>query len=233
MGPAVNTLADCTLPEKILLAAHHLEEKGQSPFSAEALIVASWQKYPATFGLKGYEEQYPDSNKVLAGIMGEKGLPRRGFLSKMGQKLYELTKEGRQVVRRLNQDEEVPPPPVEEPKTLSKVTLPRDQDLLIQAMLAGPAWNKFRTNRHQEWTFSEACKFWNMGERSGDAVDGRLKELHQKLGLIERTLAGGQVTLGNGRTVTSQEVGQLAEIHRNMEHRFTRHLNLLRSRSGA
>jgi len=87
----VNTVAECTVPEKILLAAHQLEEQGQSPFSAEALIVAAWQKFPKTFGLKGYTDQHPDSNKVLSCIMGERGLARRGWLSKMGQKLYALT----------------------------------------------------------------------------------------------------------------------------------------------
>ena len=96
MGLFVNTIAECTVPEKILLAAFQLEEAGQSPFSAETLIVAVWQKFPRTFGLKGYAEQYPDSNKVLASIMGEKGLARRGWLDKMGQKLYALTREGRQ-----------------------------------------------------------------------------------------------------------------------------------------
>src|SRR5438309_4629500 len=99
-GRSVNTVAECTVPEKILLAASHLEEQGQSPFSAEALIVAAWQKFPRTFGLKGYEEQYPDSNKVLAGMMGEKGLPGRGWMVKVGQRLYALTRDGRQVVRK-------------------------------------------------------------------------------------------------------------------------------------
>src|SRR6266436_2759849 len=69
--------------------------------AATALLVASWQKFPKSFGLKGYSDQYPDSNKVLSSIMGERGLARRGWLSKMGQKLYSLTKEGRQVVQRL------------------------------------------------------------------------------------------------------------------------------------
>ena len=73
MGLPVETIADFTVPEKILLAALQLEEAGQSPFSAEALIVAVWQQYPRTFGLKGYAEQYPDSNKVLSSLMGEKG----------------------------------------------------------------------------------------------------------------------------------------------------------------
>ena len=77
----MNTIAECTVPEQILLAAHQLEEQGQSPFSAEALIVASWKLFPATFGLKGYIELYPDSNKVLSSIMGERGLARP-FLEK-------------------------------------------------------------------------------------------------------------------------------------------------------
>ena len=90
----VHSVADCTVPEKILLAAFQLEEQGQSPFSAETLIVAAWQKFPDTFGLKGYSDQYPDSNKVLSSIMGQKGLANRGWLAKMGEKLYSLTGDG-------------------------------------------------------------------------------------------------------------------------------------------
>src|SRR5580692_4285000 len=106
LGASVDTVVECTVPEKILIAASELEQHGQSPFSAEALIVASWQKFPRTFGLKGYADQYPDSNKVLTSIMGEKGLAKRGWLVKMGQKLYALTRDGRQVVRRLMHEDE-------------------------------------------------------------------------------------------------------------------------------
>src|SRR3954469_12161510 len=131
MGGTVNTVVECTLPEKILLAAQSLEEAGQSPFSAEALIVSAWQKYPRTFGLKGYEEQYPDSNKVLSGIMGERGLPRRGWMTQVGQKLYSLTRDGRQVVRKLIQGEDVPP--LTAKRAVAKLS--REQDLLLQALL--------------------------------------------------------------------------------------------------
>src|SRR5205814_934824 len=119
MGGTVNTVVECTLPEKILLAAYGLEEAGQSPFSAEALIVAAWQKFPRAFGLKGYLEQYPDSNKVLAAIMGGKGIARRGWLAKMGQKLYSLTREGRLIVRRLFTDDDQPETASNDPVKLS------------------------------------------------------------------------------------------------------------------
>jgi hypothetical protein len=225
MGPAVNTLAECTLPEKILLAAHALEEQGQTPFSAEALIVSAWQKYPKTFGLKGYEEQYPDSNKVLSGIMGVKGLPHRGWLAKVGQKRYTLTREGRQVVRRL-QDGEAPATERDRPAVLT-----REQDLLLQGLLSSAVWHKHRQGRQQEWTFSEACRFWNMGERTGDAIDARLDELQAQLGGIARAIGLGGATLGNGRSVSPAEASGLCELHQQLEQRFTRHLNLLRCRS--
>jgi hypothetical protein len=223
----VNHLADCTLPEKILLAASHLEEQGLSPFSAEALIVSAWQKYPRTFGLKGYEDHYPDSNKVLSGIMGDRGLPGRGWMVKVGQKQYALTRDGRQVVRKLLQGEEVPPLTARRPVA----KLSREQDLLLQVLTASVAYQKLLQGRQSDWTFSDACRFWSIGERLGGAVDARLDELQAQLTEVERTLAGAGVTLGNGREVGPQEVGQLCDMHQQLEQRFARHLNLLRSRS--
>src|SRR2546423_15387007 len=125
MGESVNVVAECTVPEKILLAASQLEDEGQSPFSAEALIVGAWQKFPKTFGLKGYADQYPDSNKILTSIMGEKGLARRGWLVKMGQKLYALTRDGKQVVQRvlLEEEEEAPGANIKLGREMEKVVL--------------------------------------------------------------------------------------------------------------
>lgn len=220
-------LSDCTLPEKILLAAAHLENQGQATFSAEALIISAWQKYPRAFGLKGFENQYPDSNKVLAGIMGEKGLPRRGWMVKVGQKTYSLTRDGRQVVRKLLQGEDTPPLTAARPAA----KLDREQDLLLQGMLAGTAWMKYRQNKQDDWTFSEACKFWNIGDRLGSAIDARLDELQSTLTAIERALAGGSAILGNGREITADEAGKLCDLHQQLEQRFSRHLNLLRQRA--
>src|ERR1700720_2504337 len=149
-GESVTSIADCTVPEKILLAAHQLEDEGQSPFSAEALIVASWQKFPRTFGLKGYADLYPDSNKILSSIMGEKGLARRGWLVKMGQKIYALTREGRQGVRRVRLEEEE-----EQPGT--NIKLSRDMEKFVLGLLDSSAVQKFDENRKGDLTFADAC----------------------------------------------------------------------------
>ncbi len=221
----MNAVAECTLPEKILLAAYQLEESGQSPFSAESLIVAAWQNYPRTFGLKGYTEQYPDANKVLASIMGEKGLAKKGWLIKMGQKLYALTREGKQVVRRLKQEDE----PEELP---APVSLDGEQDRLLQALLASSAWQKFREGRKVDLNFADACRFWGITEHQPvSLLDQRLETLGTALHALERQAGQTGATLGNGRMLTGADLGQLLELHDYLEDRFERHLMLLRNRA--
>lgn len=220
-------IAECTVPEKILLAAHHLEEQGQSPFSAEALIVASWQKFPRTFGLKGYTDQYPDSNKVLSAIMGERGLTRRGWLAKMGQKLYSLSREGHQIVRRLQQGEE----PV--PIGASAVNLSRDQERFIEGLFSSSAAQKYEASRKEELTFADACRFWGITENlHGEALDARLDRLRANLADVQRLVSAGTAELSTGRSISREDLEQLADVREYLEERFARHLSLLRNRAG-
>jgi hypothetical protein len=225
MKSNLSAVAECTVPEKILLAALDLEEQGQSPFSAEALIVAAWQKFPQAFGLKGYAELYPDSNKVLSSIMGVRGLAGRGWLAKVGQKLYVLSREGRQLVRRLlNDGSAVPQDPA--------VKLSRDQEKLLGGLWASTAFEKFGEGRKVEITFSEACAFWGVNESMrGDAVKARLDHLRAELAGLERLLTIGDSTLSNGRSVALADVNRLHDIDVYLLERFSRHLSLLRSRA--
>jgi hypothetical protein len=227
MGLTVNPVSECTLPEKILVAAAALEAQGQTPFTAEALIVAAWQKYSLTFGLKGFEEQYPDSNKVLSSLMGEKGLVKRGWLLKNGHKQYTLTRDGRQVVRRLQQGDAPAPRPA------APVKLSREHDKLLQGLLVSTAYEKFREGRQQELKFADACRYWGITENlSGDALDERLDLLEMTLAESERQIGNGSATLGNGHSITGDDTGVLCDLHGYLRQRFAPHLTLLRKRAG-
>jgi hypothetical protein len=221
----VNTVAECTVPEKILLAAFELEEQGQSPFSAESLVVAAWQKFPKTFGLKGYSDVYPDSNKVLASIMGVKGLAHRGWLIKMGQKLYALTRDGRQSVRRLLNDGE---PAASGPE---QVKLTREQEKFLLGLLNSTAVQKYQEGTKNELTFADACRFWGITENMhGAALDAKLDHLRGSLGDLDRLLSQGSAVMSNGRDISSEELDLLCAIRAYLEERFSRHLTLLRNR---
>jgi hypothetical protein len=219
-------IAECTVPEKILLAAHQLEEHGQSPFSAEALVVAAWQKFPRTFGLKGYTDQYPDSNKVLSSIMGERGLTRRGWLTKMGQKLYALTRDGCQVVVRLQQGGE--PPPASAP-----VKITRDMEKHLLPLFSSQAVQKFEEGLKDELTFADACRFWGITENQhGETLTARLDRTRAILVDVEHAIGTGSAELSNGRSVSRDDLNLLTAVHEYLAERFARHLSLLRSRAG-
>lgn len=218
---------DFTVPEKILLAAENLEKQGQSPFTAEMLIVSSWQKFPSTFGLKGFTEKYPDSNKILSSIMGEKGLARRGWLVKMGQKLYALTREGRNVIRRMmDQEEEAAP-------AGSVQRMNRDHERFLKVLFDSSAVQKFEDNRKHELSFADACRFWSITENmKGELLDEKLEEMDRMLAEMDRVLADVDAETSGGRVVTAGDIRVMTNIHRYMQDRFERHLNLLRSRAG-
>jgi hypothetical protein len=222
----MNVVAEYTVPEKILLAAFDLETQGQSPFSAEALIVAAWEKFPKTFGLKGYSDQYPDSNKILTSIMGEKGLARRGWLAKMGQKLYSLTREGKSAVRNLLEGEEtyVPAP---EPTKLS-----RDQEKFLLGLLGNPAVEKYQQGMKHDLTFADACRFWNVTDNlRGEALDARMDRLRAGMAELDQILGPAGVDLNSGRNVSSDDVKLLRKVDEYLMERFSRHLSLLRNRA--
>ena len=217
---------DFTVPEKILLAAENLEKQGQSPFTAEMLIVASWQRFSSTFGLKGFTEKYPDSNKILSSIMGEKGLARRGWLVKMGQKLYALTREGRNVIRRvmMEEEEDVPPGSVQR--------LSREHERFLKVLFDSSAVQKFEDNRKHELSFADACRFWSITENmKGELLDEKLEDMNTTLAELDRILADVDAEMSGGRVVTAGEIRVMTNIHRYMQDRFERHLNLLRSRT--
>jgi hypothetical protein len=221
-------IAELTLPEKILLAASALDEAGQSPFSAEALIVSAWQKYPRTFGLKGYAEQYPDSNKVLSAIMGAKGLAHRGWLSKVGQKMYELSREGKHMVKRLNEGEDLPPVS----SSSGKLKLSLDQEGLLHTLLASSAVERHREGRPNETTFGDACRFWNINNgMNSKTLDERLDKVKAGMALIERTLGNRSTTLRDGRVIGREDIDLLSGVQDYLEQRFSRHLALIRNRS--
>jgi hypothetical protein len=226
----VSVVAELTTSQRILLAASRLEEQGQSPFSAEALIVASWQDSPRAFGLKGYADQYPDSNKVLSCIMGEKGLANRGWLVKMGQKLYQLSRKGHDEVRRLLAGEPKPPAHGHAVKP-SRYKIPREQEKFLLQLFASTAVQRFKQGLKVELTFADACKFWGITEQMhGDDVKEHLDRIPATLAEAGQLLGGGRVEMSTGRSIAQEDLNAVAEVHGYLQEKFSRHLTLLRNR---
>jgi hypothetical protein len=223
------TVAELTVPQKVLLAAASLEQQGQTPFSAEALIVSAWTANPRTFGLKGYVDLYPDSNKILSCIMGEKGLARRGWLTKVGQKLYTLSKMGRDEVKRLTKTDDGEAPAVVEQEIEEEVKTPkvsRDQEKLVTRLFSATAVLRFREGLRQYITFRDACAFWGVSDISQtDAVREAAVRVPALLEGLEPLLAGGSLDLSSGRKMTKDDVKLFLTVHGFLKEQFARHLS--------
>jgi hypothetical protein len=136
-----------------------------------------------------------------------------------------LTREGRQVVRRVLLEEE-------EEQPGANVKLGREMEKFVLSLLDSSSVQKFEENRKGELTFADACKYWGITENmKGDALDARMVQVQNYLAELDRTLADADAELSTGRLLQAGDVRILTHVHRYMEDRFDRHLNLLKSRA--
>jgi hypothetical protein len=94
------------------------------------------------------------------------------------------------------------------------------------------AVQKFEDNRKHELSFADACRFWSITENmKGELLDEKLEDIDTTLAELDRILADVDAEMSGGRVVTAGEIRVMTNIHRYMQDRFERHLNLLRSRA--
>lgn len=212
-----------SISEKLLIAAHYLEEQGRKTFSAEDLVVAAWQNFPDAFGLAGYKI-YPDSNRVFAEIMGSKPVRKRGFLVKVGEKKYQLTEAGREFSRALSARSSE--------SSVEKAGLARETKEKFKRLLASKAVEKFRNGRAEDLTFYDACAFWSISPRSS-AIEFRiqLENFNEIVDIARRAVQGDAASLEHGGRVYSiRDLDDLQALHNTMFNKFEREIKIIMER---
>lgn len=93
-----------TAIQTILLAASDLLDSGKTVFTEWDLAVAAWKRDPQRFGLRGYEDQYPDHKRLSCEILGKRRSNPLclGYLMKDRPNHYYMTNRGRVVVRSMS-----------------------------------------------------------------------------------------------------------------------------------
>jgi hypothetical protein len=98
-----DTARRASLREQVLLAA--LDCSGGDPeetFTLEDLIVAAWKRDRLAWGLRGYEQEHPDGDRLRKEIdsrgaregIPSSGLVASGLLSRVRERIYRLTPAG-------------------------------------------------------------------------------------------------------------------------------------------
>lgn len=92
-----------SLRQQVLLAALDCSDADVSKsFTAEDLLLAAWKRDPLAWGLRGYEDKHPDSERIYveldrASVRGRNvrgGLVGIGLFEKIRQRTYRLTPAG-------------------------------------------------------------------------------------------------------------------------------------------
>ena len=214
-----------TIVERILLAAFELGAEGET-FSAEDLVVRSWELFPSHFGLQGYSGKHPDSNRVLTKIMGaESGLRGKGWIAKTGAKRYRLTEVGIRAATQLKGESDP-----EDGARLS--SLNRSLVAVLKRMLDSSARAKFGCG--EVLTFGDACGFWNISPRSTAAqfqTRGDDAGLAIAVALDATKEKNSPLSLpGESSTVSREDLEGLQALSEHLKLRFSREIEVIASR---
>lgn len=223
-----------TVPEKLLLGA--LKAREISPtFSAELLVVQAWRLFPDTFGLAGFSQQYPDSNRVLTNIMGTKGMRGKGWLRKVGEKQYRLSSSGLSEATRLLEREATDSASSERPHQALRAELDRQVTQSLERILNTPAAQRALNGEDGLITFHDACGFWDITVRSN--ANTLLARLRDQETLLKTALQAVNSPDGEHslklrfQDVTGEEIAELLSLHHRLQESFRTELDIIRKRT--
>ena len=220
-----------TVPEKLLISALEAR-KHSATFTAEDLIVQAWRLYPDTFGLSGYSDKYPDSNRVLTNIMGTKGMRGKGWLRKVGEKQYRLTSAGLSDGEALLRGN---PDTAGQPSNYLRAELDRQTAAAFNRLLTTGAAKKALENRPDTVSFHDACGFWDITTRSNaNTLNTRLADATVLLDRATEVLVGKSDSEGlklPSGLITKGQIKILRDLHVEMQQRFKTELDIIRRRT--
>jgi len=226
-------VADLTVHERLLLVAADLEKSGKRTFSAEDLVVASWKRFPDTFGLAGYNDEdgrplYPNSNRVFAEIMGSsKPLRKLGLIAKSGTKRFHLTEAGRQRAALLGASGG------ERRVRTTKASFSRETARELQKILSSRAVAKYGEGRADEITFHDASSFWGISARStANEFTSRVADTQAILRAAADAAGERPIVLEHGsKPYTAEDIENLRALHDYLLDRFETELSVIRRRT--
>lgn len=219
-----------SLREQVLLAA--LDCCGsdlEKTFTSEDLLVSAWKRDPLAFGLRGYEREYPDSDKVRKELDSRgarpgsvsTGLVSAGLILRVRERIYRLTPAGLAVAAEVVGAE---------PDTRGRAE--RVLADAVDAILSHSVFRGWLKDPSSPRLFRDAGHFWGVAPGTPPKViQARITDvdrtLEKALGLLD---AGGvdEVTARRGTALFDRNgIERAMNFQTTLKQRFTRDLATL------
>jgi hypothetical protein len=94
-------------PQLLLAALACSEGELKKTFTAEDMLIRAWERNKAGWGLRGHEDEHPDSEKIFKELnsRGSSGLVGQGFLEQVSPLVFRLTPAGLAAASELDPDD--------------------------------------------------------------------------------------------------------------------------------
>lgn len=215
-----------SLKEKMLVAAVE-GAKGDCDmaFTMEDLAVWAWERDKSAWGLRGYEDEHPDLDKVRKdmGARGadSKGVVQMGWVERIQPRVYRLTAIGLAAYGNLGDS-----------NSDLQEKVGRKLESEIQRIIEHPVFRNWLMDNSKPRHFREAGHFWGIAPGTPAAT------VRERVDRIERTLRGAMTLLDRkgtdkivairGRTLFERtDIERCLEFQYTLKSRFSRDLTLL------
>ena len=214
------------LKEKLLTAAvEGTMGDCKRAFTMEDLAVWAWERDRTAWGLRGYEDEYPDLDKLRKDMgargAGQKGVVQLGWVERISPRIYRLTTAGLAVYATLETAD----------STLQEKA---DRQLAneIQKILEHPVFRDWLADQKRPRHFREAGHFWGIApgtpaRRVQERVYGIDQTLHSALAILDKK-GLDEIAADRGRVLFDRrDIQRCIEFQETLKSRFAKDLHML------
>lgn len=211
-----------TLNEKVLIAVLLISGgEVNKKFTAEDIIVKAWEEDRHAFGLRGHEEEHPDSNIIYTKLDGKDGLVNKGYLKKVGDRTYTLSEAGASIAARLSSADE---------STQLKAT--RSLQEAIIKILNHPVFRDWLSDNNKPTRFRDAGWFWGIAPGTPKkVVEERLRYVEQILSEAKNMLketGKKEIIEQRGKVLfNGKDIDLCLKFHNTLKERFKKEIEIL------
>lgn len=217
-------MVNLTAVDEVLLAASKLTQETNKEFTEWDLTVQTWLLNKSRWGLRGYEQLYPDHKRVMNEIMA-KGTQKaigRGWLERTRQNHYRLTSAGLA-------------------KALSMSASKVDPRLIsfheydsIAPYITNRIFENYCQNPAEPKTWLGASAFLGLTSNDPDALDKRLSEINNSIEIAIRRLDQNKEDVlrrsDSSKPVSRGSLLKLKEFLSALESRFQSQFDAIRAK---
>ncbi len=214
------------LRQQLLLAALACSDgEINRTFSSEELLIAAWKHDPASWGLRGYEREHPDSHRIHRELdsrgKNQQGIVGEGFLERVQPRTYRLTTKGLAAATAASSAD---------PKARERLN--RVVEAEVTRIIEHPTFIGWLDDMSTPRSFRDAGHFWNVAPGTPPRV------VRQRVQAVEDTLVAARQLLESrdldevgdrqGRLLFDRtDIERGLEFHREMQNRFQKELLVL------